>query len=171
MGLPASACCYQCQNPATICYTEVSRDKLIRVYVCADCPNPNPYYNPEESFEISSAGFPIILTCGNCNMTWSSRKDALLGCHQCYTNFKSLLVSKLQQLKAVSSSCSLDKSQGCLHVGRAPGEESKTNPLLKLIALNEALQDTLKREDYEQAAILRDQINTLKKQEDSHDAS
>ncbi|CRH78757.1 ClpC ATPase [Chlamydia trachomatis] len=35
---------------------------------------------------------------------------------------------------------------------------------MRLIALHEALQETLRREDYEQAAEIRDQINQLKNQ-------
>lgn len=40
--------------------------------------------------------------------------------------------------------------------------------MIKLIALNEALKDTLEKEDYEQAALLRDQINQIKNQ-NSHE--
>ncbi len=46
-------------------------------------------------------------------------------------------------------------------MGRAPGEKIEISPSLKLIALNEALSETLSREDYEQAAWLRDQIKKL----------
>lgn len=35
---------------------------------------------------------------------------------------------------------------------------------MRLIALHEALQETLRQEDYEQAAEIRDQINQLKNQ-------
>ena len=39
---------------------------------------------------------------------------------------------------------------------------TEISPTLRLIALNEALDETLIREDYEQAALLRDQIRALK---------
>jgi protein arginine kinase activator len=39
------------------------------------------------------------------------------------------------------------------------------NPSSRLLALNEALKETLSREDYEQAAWLRDQIKALTESE------
>ncbi|MBB64423.1 MAG: hypothetical protein CMO81_05110 [Waddliaceae bacterium] len=52
-----------------------------------------------------------------------------------------------------------------VHVGRAPGQSAEMSPTLRLVALNEALKETLSREDYEQAAWLRDQIKELKGEE------
>ncbi|AAD18839.1 hypothetical protein CpB0727 [Chlamydia pneumoniae TW-183] len=155
--------CYHCQQPATICYTEIDKDKVIRSYVCATCPCPSHYYN-NEHLSLSKGVGVLTLECGNCKTVWHSKQDdeQLLGCHQCYTNFKNQITSKLKSERVVSSSFTMEKGQGSLHIGRAPGEASNTNPLLKLIALNEALQDTLEREDYEQAAVIRDQINHLK---------
>ena len=46
-------------------------------------------------------------------------------------------------------------------MGRTPGQAVAINPSLKLLALHQALNETLSREDYEQAAWLRDQIKAL----------
>ncbi|WP_375793731.1 UvrB/UvrC motif-containing protein [Chlamydia sp. 12-01] len=163
--------CYHCQKPATICYTEVDKDKVLRSYVCESCPCPSHYYS-RDNIALSSSGSSVTLECGNCKTIWKSNvdEDQLFGCHLCYTNFKTQLIAKLMHTKAIFSSAVSDSSRGCLHIGRAPGEAASMNPLLKLIALNEALQDTLAREDYEQAAVIRDQINHLKNQ-NSHDSS
>ncbi|WP_201456534.1 UvrB/UvrC motif-containing protein [Chlamydia sp. 17-3921] len=173
MTIPPTARCYQCQQQATVCYTEINTEKVLRSYVCSSCPYPSYYYRHENTL-LCPQRDSVTLECGNCKTTWSFRQDGdqLLGCHQCYTNFKSQLLTKLNQNKAISSSFSLEKNRGFLHIGRSPGKINSANPLLKLIALNEALQDTLKREDYEQAAIIRDQINNLKTQDqDTHDNS
>ncbi|WP_100934444.1 UvrB/UvrC motif-containing protein [Candidatus Chlamydia corallus] len=163
--------CYHCQKPATICYTKIDKDRVIRSYVCATCSCPSYYYN-NEHFGLSKGGGVLTLECGNCKTVWHSQQDdeQLLGCHQCYTNFKNQITTKLKNDRAVSSSFIMEKGQGSLHIGRAPGETSTSNPLLKLIALNEALKDTLEREDYEQAAVIRDQINHLKTK-NPHDSS
>jgi protein arginine kinase activator len=58
-----------------------------------------------------------------------------------------------------------------LHLGRAPGESLAINPTSRLLALNEALKETLNREDYEQAAWLRDQIKALTESENSKSKS
>lgn len=52
-----------------------------------------------------------------------------------------------------------------LHMGRLPGQAVEINPALKLLALNQALHETLSHEDYEQAAWLRDQIKELTDEE------
>ena len=51
--------------------------------------------------------------------------------------------------------------EAALHTGRTPGETAKVSPAMRLVSLNEALNETLSREDYEQAAWLRDQIKKL----------
>ncbi len=163
--------CYHCQRPATICYTEVDKDKILRSYVCDSCPCPGHYYS-RDNIVLGASGAAVTLECGNCKTVWKPTADEnqLFGCHLCYTNFKTQLIAKLIHTKAICSSATADNSRGGLHIGRSPGEAASMNPLLKLIALNEALQDTLAREDYEQAAVIRDQINHLKNQ-NSHDSS
>ncbi|EPP34474.1 uvrB/uvrC motif family protein [Chlamydia ibidis] len=171
MTTPETPLCYHCQQPAKVSYTEVDKDKLIRCYVCESCPYPTPYYS-RDSILLCPSGDSLTLECGNCKTIWQVRPDEELsfGCHLCYVHFKTQLLSRLTQNKWVSPSFILEPGCGSLHVGRSPGELSNMNPLLKLIALNEALQDTLAREDYEQAALIRDQINNLKNQ-NTHDSS
>ena len=67
----------------------------------------------------------------------------------------------MQAANKISPRISLTKKALPLHIGRAPGEANEISPSLRLLALNEALNETLKREDYEQAAWLRDQIKDL----------
>jgi protein arginine kinase activator len=57
------------------------------------------------------------------------------------------------------------KKSAPIHLGRAPGQTMAINPSSRLLALNEALKETLQREDYEQAAWLRDQIRALTENE------
>ncbi|MBX6679975.1 UvrB/UvrC motif-containing protein [Chlamydia gallinacea] len=166
----SSHLCYLCHKPASICYTEVDQNRVIRSYVCDSCPCPSDYYS-RVAVPLSSLESSLTLECGNCKTIWQpyTNEDRLFGCHLCYTNFKTPLIAELIQNKALFSSLT-ENSQSSLHIGRGPGETASINPLLKLIALNEALQDTLSREDYEQAALIRDQINHLKNQ-NSHDST
>lgn len=171
MELPQSCVCYSCNKPAKICYTEVDIDTIMRSYVCDSCPLPSLYYS-REPISSSSSKLQITLECGGCKTIWqpAMMESITLGCHSCYMNFKTHIVTQLLQENRIFSPLKTDLTQGSLHVGRTPGESANINPLIKLIALNEALQDTLAREDYEQAALLRDQINCLKKQS-SHDTT
>jgi protein arginine kinase activator len=98
------------------------------------------------------------LCCGQCGTTLESvRLGSPLGCPECYEIFSDILILEMQKHEKGAS----PKSAPPLHIGRAPGEDTKAKPALRLLALNEALSETLNREDYEQAAWLRDQIKVL----------
>jgi len=85
-----------------------------------------------------------------------------LGCSTCYEVFGDLLVTMLTASdQGALKMTKKTKKSAPVHMGRQPGETLEISPSLKLIALNEALEETLKHEDYEQAAWLRDQINEL----------
>jgi protein arginine kinase activator len=84
-----------------------------------------------------------------------------LGCCQCYETFADQIQNELISSGRVPGSLSHIKSGTPMHVGRSPGETVELSPSLRLKALNQALADTLKGEDYEQAAWLRDQIKQL----------
>lgn len=159
------ALCYNCQQPATICFTEISENIASRCYVCNSCPYPSRYYD-RETILASPTHEALILECGNCKTKWCIRDtdELLLGCHLCYRTFKSLILSRLLRYQAISSYTS-EKANN-FHIGRGLGnsEQPIINPAMRLIALHGALQETLRHEDYEQAAEIRDQINQLKNQ-------
>ncbi|WP_213358159.1 UvrB/UvrC motif-containing protein [Chlamydiifrater phoenicopteri] len=158
--------CYLCQSAATLCFTVVDKEKTVRSYVCANCPAPG-YYQARQKQFLDDTNPTIHLECGNCKTVWNQGSDKLLmGCSKCYENFKNALIIFLS--KKLSPIFQKELSTESLYPGRKPGETTTTSPMIKLIALNEALKDTLEREDYEQAALLRDQINQIKNQ-DSHE--
>jgi protein arginine kinase activator len=61
----------------------------------------------------------------------------------------------------IPSRITISKKSTPVHIGRAPGQTQEMNPSMRLLALNEALNETLAQEDYEQAAWLRDQIKAI----------
>ena len=94
------------------------------------------------------------------------RRGHMLGCADCYNVFGDRLVQELSLLGKIPPRLTIDrqvgeKKMGPLHIGRSPGEKLDFDLSSKLSALNETLKESLKREDYEQAALLRDQINAL----------
>jgi protein arginine kinase activator len=113
---------------------------------------------------------PAGLTCGNCGTTLESLRLGLpTGCSVCYEVFDTSLVTELFASEKIPPHVASGKKSVPLHVGRAPGAMQEVNATSRLLALNEALSDTLKKENYEQAALLRDQIKALtsrKKEED-----
>ncbi len=85
---------------------------------------------------------------------------AKVGCSACYDVFEDLILQEMSTQDRLPPSHKGKRGMP-LHMGRAPGQPATVNPALKLLALHQALNETLAREDYEQAAWLRDQIKAL----------
>lgn len=166
--------CNECKKPIYVCYTEVVGKMMYRVGMCKDCPILRQKLHGHavvHTGEINGKG--AGLACGGCNTTADEIKmGALLGCGLCYEVFEDLIVAELQAQGRLLQKVSGAKKATPLHLGRAPGQMAEVSPAAKLLALHQALNETLSREDYEQAAWLRDQIKALteeKKNEEKRD--
>lgn len=157
--------CSECKRPIAVCYTVLVGDKMTRTIMCADCPHLErrlygTHAKDGTAYYLSQG---TELTCAHCNTSLEQvRMGHLLGCSSCYEVFANVILSDLLKGRLISRHLTSNKKTQPLHIGRVPGEVSEISPTLRLIALNEALDETLIREDYEQAAQLRDQIETLK---------
>lgn len=157
--------CSECRRPISVCYTEIVGDKMTRVVMCAECPHLERrlYGSVRKEIMEGSSENEAHLVCAGCNTTLEEvRTGHPLGCAACYDVFADVLVDELIKTGAISHHLTVNKKTSALHTGRAPGEVTEISPTLRLIALNEALDETLIREEYEQAALLRDQIKVLK---------
>lgn len=152
--------CSECKKEISCHYTCVDLLQKNTINVCADCPILEKYLHgaSTSSYEVGEGVSAMGLCCGQCGTKLESvRLGGPLGCPECYEIFSDILILEMQKHeKGVTPS-----SGAFLHIGRTPGEDTKTNPALRLLALNKALSETLNREDYEQAAWLRDQIKIL----------
>ncbi len=161
--------CTECKKPASIRYTEIIGKKVNRTSMCIDCPflskrlqGSTRGENPQESHDTLTG-----LCCGNCGTTLDTiRTGNPLGCTQCYEIFENVLIQEIIASKKIPQKLITAAASGttALHQGYSPGESKEVGPSLRLLALNEALNETLTREDYEQAAWLRDQIKELTEQ-------
>jgi protein arginine kinase activator len=156
--------CSECRKPIAVRYTEVVGESITEISMCNDCPELRrrlqgaPQIPHLGNTEDGGTG----LACGECGTSLESlRKGNLMGCSNCYEVFGDVLISELLEINKIPERIAINKKTTPIHLGRAPGEIQEMNPSMRLLALNEALNDTLKREDYEQAAWLRDQIKAL----------
>lgn len=156
--------CSECKKPIQVFYTEIVGSSCTRTVMCADCPELQRRLHgaasraPIGAQENVTAG----LACGTCGTALNSlRVGVPLGCSNCYDVFDDLLLGEILSSQKIPERLATVKKSIPIHIGRAPGEIQEMNPSLRLLALNEALNETLKREDYEQAAWLRDQIKAL----------
>lgn len=161
--------CSECKKPIAFRYTEMVGDQVTEFHCCADCPVLKRKLSGLQGGDggLAQLGIQADLACGNCGTTLEAvRMGSLLGCSSCYDVFEEVLLIELQNAGRLPPHLQTTKRSSLIHIGRSPGQTREINPAMKLLALNEALEDTLKREDYEQAALLRDQIKAIKDEEE-----
>ncbi|MDP7006492.1 MAG: UvrB/UvrC motif-containing protein [Phycisphaerales bacterium] len=100
-----------------------------------------------------SQGSDTIKSCPDCGMTIAQYKEtSLLGCPTCYETFA-------EQLEHIIKSVQDNHTQ---HIGRAPTQVSNDMCRhLQIRRLLTELESAVSQEEYEQAALLRDQLREL----------
>lgn len=158
--------CSECRKSIAVRYTEIVGESITHTCMCSDCPELMrrlqgvSHHHAATAHVEGGAG----LACGNCGTTLEAlRVGNPVGCSNCYEVFGDILLTELLEANKIPSRVATanNKKTVLVHIGRAPGETQEMTPSMRLLALNEALTETLKREDYEQAAWLRDQIKAL----------
>jgi protein arginine kinase activator len=148
-------CEYCGKNPATIHLTEIGEEKRQEIHICEACAN-------ERGMGMNSPGLTTFLhsalqrtrtqptlRCPHCGITFDEfRTKGRFGCPRDYEVFE----ARLNPL--------LDKIHGShRHTGRLPR-----------LKLRRELQEAVKREEYENAARLRDRIREIEEEQDSERA-
>lgn len=161
--------CGQCKKPAKVIYKEIVGNKMTVTEMCADCPillrklHGDAPEIPAESKERLGAG----LYCGHCHTPLEAVKMGNpMGCSECYTIFGDLLVQELIAENKIPAQMQNARRNQPLHIGKTPDKPANIPASSRLTALNEALNDALQRENYEEAAWLRDQIKELMDKKD-----
>ena len=165
--------CSQCKKPVKINYKEIVDDSIVCTEMCADCPVLQEKLHGEIG-KAASKDKTSELCCGNCGTSLESVKMGQpLGCSECYAVFGDFLIGELLESDAIPAS--LKKKLGskraqAIHIGKSPDKPVDITLSSRLSSLNEALNEALKRENYEQAAWLRDQIKALTEKKDAQQA-
>lgn len=154
--------CSQCKRPVKVIYKEILSDTIACTEMCTDCPVLQTKLHGEATKTEKKEN---LLCCGSCGTSLESvRMGQPVGCIECYAVFNDFLVGELIAADAIPPSLqkklASQRSQA-IHIGKSPDKPSDITLSSRLASLNEALNDALKRENYEQAAWLRDQIKTL----------
>lgn len=101
--------------------------------------------------------------CPRCGTTFADyRRSSLLGCPVCYRYFRELLIPSIRKVQFTLQ-----------HEGKFPASTSvETRSRRRVSLLRQELTDAVVSEDFERAAELRDEINSLTvllEKEASHD--
>jgi protein arginine kinase activator len=149
------------EKEATVHLTNISGDKMQKVDLCEECAkskgmnDPTAFSLADQLFglgaalEIEQAGGGIGLKCPACGFTQADFKKAgRLGCPECYKTFAEPLEGLLKTMH-----------KGTRHVGKVPESLRQNRDLTdRLKLLQKKLNKAIDREDFEEAAILRDEI-------------
>lgn len=156
--------CSQCKKPLKVSYKEIVDDSVICSEMCADCPALQAKLHGELR-KGEQAGKESTLCCGSCGTPLEAvTRGEPLGCTECYAVFADFLIGQLIESKAIPAALSQKlaaKRLQAIHIGKSPDKPYDITLSSRLSSLNEALNEALKRENYEQAAWLRDQIKAL----------
>ncbi|MCK4888158.1 MAG: UvrB/UvrC motif-containing protein, partial [Planctomycetes bacterium] len=171
----------QCQickkNEATIHLTEIVDGIRNETHICQSCAqsegiivkNQMPINEllsnllaSQPADDEMSGSFDSTKECPDCGFTIDHfKKEALLGCPNDYEVFEEELKPLIQ--KAQNNNIS--------HCGKVPSKVPVTNKnKIELSNLQKELDIAVQKEDYEQAAMLRDKINVLKENSNQPDS-
>lgn len=180
--------CDKCKKrEATIYYTEVFNGEKKEQHLCQECASEYTNYNIRFALsnkEASLGGLlssilsnynsnqPVkeeskaeMITCSHCGMTYESfLQGGKFGCAFCYQCFGKQIEKSFRQIHGATS-----------HVGKRPiGFVSITDKIIsemtEIERLTIKLQDAVEKEEFEEAAKIRDYIRELRKKEESTNA-
>ncbi len=154
--------CYRCSKHATLHITEIIKSVPHELHLCEDCAQQyqkNPDSQSEEgAFKPSgtSGDKPLDeldkLLCPTCGMSFREfRNQGRLGCAHCSRAFQEELYPLLENIHGETRHCGKTPK-------RAPMASQKQTDLIRL---RNEFKQAVASESYEQAARLRDQIQTV----------
>lgn len=176
--------CDECgKNKATVHLTEIVNDQIAKLNLCESCAKQKGT-DAEQHFGIAdllaalsdveshaphpahgAASAPSSKAkCPHCGLGYEDfKKIGRLGCGQCYNVFKASLAPLLKRIHGSTQ-----------HMGKTPNpefaKELKVSYKLheELMAAKNELQSAVRREEFEEAASLRDKIKFLEKKIRDH---
>jgi len=147
--------CQKCaRKPATVFLTTVVAGGLKKIDLCEDCArssgaiHPGGFLAADMIFqEAMQAVLPAATSCPACGYTLETlQKTGRLGCGVCYDKFSTPLQAAL-----------LESQKDMVHRGKRPARKKATRE-----ELEKEMQYHVARENYEEAARLRDRIAKMK---------
>lgn len=161
--------CIVCkQKEAKVHYTELAQGQVKKIDLCETCAKEKGLSDPtsfnladillglgaSHEMEQASESKGGELKCQTCGFTQADfKKTGRLGCADCYKVFAEGLAGMLKTMH-----------KGTTHKGKVPQTFRRSqDQASKLAQLEQDLQGAISREDFEHAAVLRDQIKAARK--------
>lgn len=156
--------CSNCgKNNATITYKQNINGEVTNLNLCENCAHKLGILNSfDDIFSPMILDLDYILPeevkCKKCGYTFSKYKSTgLFGCDECYNTFKREIDSILPKIQGKNRHVT-NKSLNKLNDNKNLSEIDK---------LKNKLQQLIKEENFEEAAVVRDKIKALEKKEEN----
>ena len=163
------------KKDALVHFTEIIDNQITKLHLCEECakskglqfPFTKPLFSMGDllagisNFDAYSTEQKSKIKCPNCGVTYEDfRRNGKLGCSECYKCFKTELDTLFKKIHG--SNTHLGKVPVLL--ANKPGRKSKKVAIMEtqLKKLLFDLQEAVRSEEYEKAALLRDEIKDFK---------
>jgi protein arginine kinase activator len=165
--------CQKCQQrESTIHFTKIVNGQATQIHLCQECAQKVQGFgfslypgmvsdflqalfgmNPMEQSEQAGGILPQA-KCPGCGMTFAQIQQAgRLGCSKCYDKFEPQMELLLRRIHGAGA-----------HVGKVPARGGANfRNKRELSQLREKLQELIQKEEFEEAAKIRDRIKELDK--------
>ncbi len=154
-------CCICKDKEATVHLTQIAGEQMQKVDLCEECAKQKGVNDPAgfsladlllglgASQEMEQASGGAELKCPHCGFTQADFKKAgRLGCPECYVTFAEGMEGLLKSMH-----------KGTRHAGKVPHSHQQTRDLAeRLKNLQKKLDKAVAEENFEQAAVVRDEI-------------
>lgn len=156
--------CQNCQQrTANVHFTQIKNNTMLDIYLCEECAqemSQKEFISPFGFNNLINGLFgsqlkqepPVKLRCSNCGMDYEEfLKTSRVGCSQCYKEFAEKLDPIIKRLHGNGG-----------HHGKVPSRvSSNINITNEIDKLKQLLNEAIKKEEYEEAAKIRDRIKNL----------
>ena len=154
--------CEQCgKHPATIHFTQVINGEKTEMALCAECARERGSISMGEAASLLAglleggaerAQAESGARCSRCGRSYAQfRKTGLLGCAQCYQDFRTQLSPMLKRIHG--------RLQHEGHIPASAGEGLRLRREIE--GKRREMQTAIEQEAFERAASLRDELRTL----------
>ena len=152
-------------NEATIHLTEIVNSQMVEIHLCESCAQEKgTEFKTHFNFDDLLSGFSPLMAqsqtqekmkaevCGSCGLTYEEfGKCGRLGCADCYQSFQKSIVPLIKRVQ-----------RSIHHIGKKPCNlavgQRKT---VDLHQLQDRLRKSIEKEEFEEAARLRDAIKKM----------
>jgi len=156
--------CNICQkNTATVHLTEIINNQIKEIHLCENCAKEkSDEFQSQFSFNDILAGLADIAThvegkqeevvCDNCGLTYEGfKKTGRLGCGRCYKVFRRQLLPLIKRVQGATH-----------HYGKSPSTlPMEDEAEIQLRELSNRLRSLIEKEEFEDAAKVRDEIKKI----------